>query len=687
MGLIGLLAVVLAIFYLIVLPIVVFGLSSRVKELEKRLSGAPEERRRQPKQEDYTKYYEEAPPISATSPRPMAASAPRPSAEKTTQKPAKPARSFEEQMGGHVFQWVGIGALVLALLFFLKWSFDNGLIGPVGRTVIGYVFAGAAIVAGDRLRSRYGIWSLAFTGGGALGAYIVTSIGLHTYQLFPPIVAFSINVLTTAVTCLLAGYYGAIPLAAFGILGGFATPFLVGGDSSTVALLLYILVLDLGVLALSHVRPWRKLNALALVGTFLYEFYAYSRFQSPYPTPSDLNLNYALLFTSAFLVIYGFVPFLYNLMKKQASEAPDILILVSNALVHFVFILLWLNTVPGLMETYDALVALVFAIAFLIFSNEAYRSNRNDTPFVLASLSLTILFASLAIPMQFGGMWVPLAWSIEGAFLLWIALHLRDPRIQRYAWILMAASYFWYFVIPSDTVVVWQLGTLSPTAFLPSGMILFFVWLVFALAILWVGLGRKDRHEQQLLPFALVGGAVLACAFGLNLFAPIPPLTWTQRFVEAVGLIGAGYVALAAARSRWSTLDDQEKTMFSALGIVVQIITLSYLTREFVRAVDERLIFTTFQNPYQALQVGISILWAVYASIALVIGITGNWKPIRIFAIVLLLIATVKLAIIDLFSLGTGARVIGFTVLGALLIGASFLYQRKKDALKSFFLS
>ncbi|MDD5075212.1 MAG: DUF2339 domain-containing protein, partial [Candidatus Peribacteraceae bacterium] len=411
MEFISLIVVVLGIFYLLVLPVVVLGLSTRVKELEKRFSGAPAERKQppKPKTEDFSQYYREAPPVSAAQPRPAAT--------KTTQQPAKPARSFEEQMGGHVFQWVGIGALVLALLFFLKWSFDNGFIGPVGQTVLGYLFAGAAIVAGDRLRGRYGVWSLAFTGGGALGAYIVTSVGLHTYQLFPSVAAFAINVLITAVTCLLAGYYGAVPLAAFGILGGFATPFLVGGDGSTTALLLYILVLDLGVLALSHVRPWRRLNALALVGTFLYEFYAYTRFQSPYPTPSDLNLTMALLFTGAFLVIYGFVPFLYNLMKKQASESTDILILVANALVHFVFVLLWLSTVPGLMETYDALVALVFAIAFLLFSNEAYRSNRNDTPFVLASLSLTILFASLAIPMQFGGMWVPLAWSIEGAFL------------------------------------------------------------------------------------------------------------------------------------------------------------------------------------------------------------------------------------------------------------------------------
>ena len=48
---------------------------------------------------------------------------------------------------------------------------------------------------------------------GLAGALRLPQIALHTYQLFPSPVAFALYILTTAVTCLLAGYYGALPLA------------------------------------------------------------------------------------------------------------------------------------------------------------------------------------------------------------------------------------------------------------------------------------------------------------------------------------------------------------------------------------------------------------------------------------------------------------------------------------------
>lgn len=672
----GPISLLFGLFYFIVMPVMVFRLRGRIKRLE----GRVEEQQRQPVPK--TKRV-----ASAETAEPVARALPSATAANLTAKvrtkdtPAR-TQSLEEKVGAHWFQWIGIAALVLALLFFLKWSFESGIIGPTGRTLIGYVLAGCAMIAGDRLRNKYGVWALAFCGGGALGSYIVTWIAFHTYHLFPSPIAFAIYILTTAVTCLLAGYYGAIALAAFGIIGGFITPILTGEGGSTTSLLLYILILDLGIFALGHARQWRVLNTIGLVGTAIYEIFALS--------DGQFDRSYAFAFIAAFFVIYTLVPFYYNLLKQQKSEAPDVFMLIGNAVLHFALILLWMDKTPGMRENYDAVVSLGFAVIFLLFSSEVYRRNRQDTPLVLGSLSLAIFFTSLAIPLQFGGVWVSLAWSLEGAFLLWMALTLHDKRIQRFAWIMMILAYSWYFFVPEAGVLdpVRGYSRASPIVYLPSGFYLFVGWMVLFLGILATSISRQDRREQQLLPFVFVGLGVLALAFCANLFqAQESMLSGFERFCEAAALIGGGYIALFQARKYWEQLTPEERKMFSALGIAVQIVTLTYLTTEFILAVNEQRILTSFERPAQVLQVGISILWAVYGAMTLVVGLFQNWKSLRLFSLVILLIAMAKLTLIDFFSLGTGYRVIGFTILGVLLVAASFLYQRKKEELKSFFVS
>lgn len=643
-------------FYFIIIPIWLVIVTRRLNAARREI-----EAMRPTPQWQSRDVREDLPPVTRT-----------PSITPSPQKEGgKSEKSFEEQVGGHWFQWLGIAALILGLIFFLKWSFDNGWIGPTGRTVLGYLFASAAIIAGDRLRTKYGIWSLAFTGGGALASYIVTWVALHKYALFDPTLAFVLYILTTTIVCLLAGYYRAIALAAFGILGGFITPWLTGEEGSIIGLLSYILILDVGVLALSHVRQWRVLNVLTFLGTISYEGWAL--------VDGQFDRSSALLFMAAFGGIYLAVPAVYNIMKKAKSEAGDILLLLGNGLVHFGLLLAWLGKTEGLREAWDGPIALAFSLLFLVLSSGMYKQNKNDTPLVLASLSLTIFFASLAIPLQLGEVWIPLAWSLEAAFLLWIALELNDKRLQYYAWPVMGAAYFWYLFVPGNDGVL--------TVLVLPGLYLFLFWALLFVGIACLALERDRRDASaSLLPFTLVGGAVLVFSLLFNVIeSNRSSLDFLGRFIDAAAIIGGSYVVLFQARRKWAFLSADEKKGFTFLGIGVQIITLSYFTYEFVTAIEEKKIFASAARPRQIMQVGISILWALYGIVTLIVGMMRGWKSIRLFSIILLLIATGKLALVDFFDLGTGARVIGFTVLGALLVGASFLYQRNKETLKAFF--
>ncbi len=650
---------ILVLFYLVGVPVWIFFLQDRINTLERRLQDAGINPKMTPVMPPMQK------PAMASPAR-----AQKPVAEVRTKEPVKQSQSFEQQVGGHLFQWIGIAALVLALLFFLKWSFDNGLIGPWGRTLLGYALCIGAGVAGDLLRKRHGQWALTFTGGAALGIFIITWIAQHTYGILPMEAAFGIELLTTVAVCLLAAKYNAVNLAALGIIGAFFVPMLAGSWDVVPYRLVFILLLDGGILALAHVRQWRALNLVALVGTLLHEFHAVSL--------GDISRPSALCFMAAFLGIYMLVPFVYNLRNKKPSDGTDVVTLIINAIGHFGITMLWLNQTPGTREALDGPVAVIFGLLFLAFAAEAYRTNKNDAPMVLGSISLTVLFAALTVPMQFGEQWISLAWSLEGAFLMAMALILKDPRIQRFAWFVTIPAYLHYLLFPLA-------GVSLPLSMTPDGLVLFLLWTVMLCTFVGTGMQRDDRGSQQIVPFVFIGFGVLALTFMMNLGLgrPVPSLNGIERFVQATALIGGGYLTVWLASRDWNRLTGDERKAFSGLAVGVQIVTMAYLTGEFTRAVQRGDILANVERKDAVMRVGVSILWALYGTAALIVGIVRKWKALRVFGICVLLLTTAKLTLVDFFGLGTGARIIGFFTLGVLLVGASFLYQYRKDAIKS----
>jgi uncharacterized membrane protein len=77
-------------------------------------------------------------------------------------------------------------------------------------------------------------------------------------------------------------------------------------------------------------------------------------------------------------------------------------------------------------------------------------------------------------------------------------------------------------------------------------------------------------------------------------------------------------------------------------------------------------------------KLALSILWGAYALGLIIFGLVKDIKFVRILAIALFGITLVKLFFYDLSSMGTIAKTIVMMVLGALLLVASFLYNKFK---------
>jgi len=79
----------------------------------------------------------------------------------------------------------------------------------------------------------------------------------------------------------------------------------------------------------------------------------------------------------------------------------------------------------------------------------------------------------------------------------------------------------------------------------------------------------------------------------------------------------------------------------------------------------------------------ISVLWAVYATGLMVVGLWRRAKPLRYIALGIFLLLLAKIFLVDTRTVETMYRIAGFLTTGLALVGVSYLYQYLKK--KGFF--
>lgn len=187
--------------------------------------------------------------------------APAPSAE-------TPGFDWESLVGVRLFAWLGGAALFIGAALFLQYSIEHGLISPAARVALGLVVGAACVFGGDVVRAKADRAGQALSGAGVAILYASLFAGYSLYKLFDTTVTFAGMGLVTVVAGVLAAVRGAYMLAILGLVGGFATPYLLStGEDRPVGLFLYVSLLNAGLVAITRKRAWPSLGLLGLVGT------------------------------------------------------------------------------------------------------------------------------------------------------------------------------------------------------------------------------------------------------------------------------------------------------------------------------------------------------------------------------------------------------------------------------------
>jgi uncharacterized membrane protein len=241
-------------------------------------AGAPVQASTEPTPPPQATTIEEAVPLEPAVPEAAAAPPPLP-----PPPPAPPpVPGMEERIGTRLVVWVGGLTLALGGLFLVKYSIDQGLLGPRARVTLGGLFALVLLGLGEFSRRREALAQIAplplanipaiLTAAGTIVAFGTVYVAYALYNFLPPGAAF-ILLGVVALGALGAALLHGPVLAGLGVAGAFVAPLLVSSAKPDYwALYIYLAVVTAASFGLARIRLWRWLAvttiALSLVWAF-----------------------------------------------------------------------------------------------------------------------------------------------------------------------------------------------------------------------------------------------------------------------------------------------------------------------------------------------------------------------------------------------------------------------------------
>jgi hypothetical protein len=251
-------------------------------------------------------------------------------------------------------------ALVVAAVFFLKYSIEAGWLQPPVRVAIGILVAVALLVVCEMKAARRYPATANAMDAAAIAILFATFFAAHAlWNLIPSLVAFGLLALVTLIAVLLSIRRESLFIAVLGLLGGFATPALLStGENRPIPLFAYLLLLNVGLAQVARVKRWPVLTVLTLILTTIYQWGWVVKFLDNSSVP--LAMGVFLLFPLA-----AIAALMYRGSARPAADDADGQGFEKTALVSAAMPLLfalYLAAVPA----YGARPSLLFGFLFTI---------------------------------------------------------------------------------------------------------------------------------------------------------------------------------------------------------------------------------------------------------------------------------------------------------------------------------
>ncbi len=350
---------------------------------------------------------------------------------------------LEKFIGENLINKIGILILVLGISYFVKYAIDKDWINEPARAGIGMLSGTLIMGIAHKLRKKYAAFSSVFVAGAIAVFYFTIGIAFHTYHLFGQTIAFIIMVLITAFSALISLSYNRKELAVLSLIGGFAVPFMIStGQGNYVVLFTYILILNIGILALAYYKKWGIINILSYVFTvILYGGWLFQDIQEKAP-----HYLGALVFGFVFYLVFIGINIINNVRTKGLFSPIELGILASNTFLFY-------GAGMMILESYHPEIKGLFTASLgllnLTYAWFLYKKFGLDKTAVYLLIGLTLTFITLAVPIQFEGNFITLFWAAEAPTLMWLA---QKSKIKYYRF----ASIIVHFLMIGSLLMDWN---------------------------------------------------------------------------------------------------------------------------------------------------------------------------------------------------------------------------------------
>ncbi len=679
-------------FPLFVLLVILFlYLRSRIKGLERRLDQYEKQG-----MSHATGTTTEKAPLNTVTPAASVLPASVTSAPWTPKPVTESQKVSNEELSGRWLGKIGIVAIVLGVSFFLKWAFENNIIGPAGRVALGVVGGLILIGVGQWLRKKYLVYSDILMGGGIAILYLTIFAAFQFYHLITSqTLAFGLMLLVTVLSAVLSILGGTQNLAVLGVLGGFLTPFLLStGTNNLAGLMSYVLLIDVGVLAVALFKRWSTLNYLGFIGTAIIFSAWFDRFY----TKEQLFLT--ALFLTCFFGVYLVTALIHTVIWKRVSSNLDLALTTLNA-GGYAFLMYGIlnptyHSVMGFF--FVVLAALYFIVAFL-----AAKLNPTDKTLNFYMPGIAIVFISLALPVQLKGYWITLAWLVEAVVLYAVSFVVFRSSMRVFGAVVYALGVFRFFTI--DLPRLYDITTY--TTIFNRYFVIVFVAIIGAYAIAFfykraLGEGANETYKKGAAIFFVVAQllSLYILTFEITVHYAKREALYERDFWKSMeaysqyrtgGYASCGYYgSYRYGTNRWTSryYNEFQYPPNPSIETPRYDVNGNYIppSQPDERTVAE--ISARCASREEALSgivnlrnTWISIVWALYAVLLAAAGFVLHARLFRILGITLFFVTAVKV-FIDVWSLGQVYRIISSITFGVLALVISFVYTKWKNRLK-----
>ncbi len=403
-------------------------------------------------------------PVLRTVPPPLPVSVAKPPSEKVALPAVKeveesPIVANAREMLGRIWSWILVGEehrsekmsmeyaiastwlvrmsiviFVACVAYFLKWSMERNLLGPTARVAISILFGVGMIISGLRLLGKkYHLIGQGLLGGGILIMYFSVYAAGPLYSLISTPLAFGLMIIVTTAAWLIAIRVNSMLVAILGIAGGFITPVLLStGAANLPVLYSYMLLLNLGILAVSHSRHWSLLNFLGFVMTYVIFIGSLQEYKQ-----SDFTITIAFL--SAVFVIHSVIVYLYNIRKRKPSNALEIIHLVANGCIYGGIAYWLISDAHG--RPYPAIMSISMAAFYVSHVVLFLRRKLKDRGLLVALIALAGAYTVWTLPLLFEKESLTIGFALLAVTFLWIGKRIGSRFIENLSHLIYAVVF------------------------------------------------------------------------------------------------------------------------------------------------------------------------------------------------------------------------------------------------------